>query len=215
MNKLVNDNRNYTFPNDSNDERSEFQIIMDMIPFKSTIIDLGCGNGVLLEKLINAKSVIGTGIELSPNGVNICKNKGLNVIQGRIDEKLNFPDDAFDYSICNVTIHMVGYPEILLSEMKRISKYQIITFPNFGFYKNRIEFLLKGGMPQHSLFGYKWYNTGHIHQCSINDFKSLIDETGLKILNQKHIDPSNSFKNWMMGMFPNLFQPVPIFLLTK
>ena len=215
MNTIVNDNRNYTFPNDSHEERSEFQIILDMIPLKSKIIDLGCGNGVLLEKLINTKSVIGTGIELSPNGVNICKNKGLNVIQGRIDEKLNFPDDSFDYSICNVTIHMVGYPEILLSEMKRISKYQIITFPNFGFYKNRIEFLLKGGMPPHSLFGYKWFNTGHIHQCSITDFNSLINEIGLKILEHKHEDPKNSFKKRMMDLFPNLFQLVPIFLLTK
>jgi methionine biosynthesis protein MetW len=215
MNTIVNDNRNYTFPNETDEERSEFPIISEMITAKSRVIDLGCGDGVLLEKLIKTKSVIGTGIELSPNGVIICKNKGLNVIQGRIDEKLNFPDDSFDYSICNVTIHMVVYPEILLSEMKRISKYQIITFPNFGFYKNRIEFLFNGGMPPHSLFGYKWYNTGHIHQCSINDFISLSKETGLKILEHKHADPRNSFKKRMMDLFPNLFQLVPIFLLTK
>jgi methionine biosynthesis protein MetW len=215
VNIIVNDNRNYTFLDDSLGERSEYQLILDMISPKSKVIDLGCGDGVLLEKLINTKSVIGTGIELSPNGINICKNKGLNVIQGRIDEKLNFADDSFDYSICNVTIHMVVYPEILLSEMKRISKYQIISFPNFGFYKNRLEFLLKGGMPQHSLFGYKWYNTGHIHQCSITDFYSLINEIGLKILEHKYINPRNPIKKVMMDLFPNLFQLVPIFLLTK
>jgi methionine biosynthesis protein MetW len=212
---MINDNRNYTFPDDYQEGRSEYQIILDMIPSGSKIIDLGCGNGVLLEKLIKSKSVIATGVELSPSGVKICRDKGLNVIQGRIDEQINFQDNAFDYSICNVTIHMVLYPEILLSEMKRISRYQIVSFPNFGFYKNRLEFLTKGGMPSHSLFGYKWYNTGHIHQCSVSDFYTLINEMGLKVLEQRHLDPGNPFKKIMMDLFPNLFQLVPVFLLTK
>ena len=212
---MINDNRNYTFPDDYQEGRSEYKLILDMIPPGSKVIDLGCGNGVLLEKLIKIKSVIGTGVELSPNGVKICKDKGLNVIQGRIDEKINFQDNSFDYSICNVTIQMVLYPEILISEMKRISKYQIISFPNFGFYKNRLEFLIKGDMPPHSLFGYKWYNTGHIHQCSVTDFIKLINEIGLKILEHRHIQPGNPLKKIMMDLFPNLFQLVPIFLLTK
>jgi|ERR1035437_870989 methionine biosynthesis protein MetW len=212
---MINDNRNYTFPDDYQEERSEYQFILDMILSGSKVIDLGCGNGILLEKLIKTKSVIGTGVELSPNGVKICKDKGLNVIQGRIDEKINFRDNSFDYSICNVTIQMVLYPEILINEMKRISKYQIISFPNLGFYKNRLEFLIKGGMPPHSLFGYKWYNTGHIHQCSITDFNALINEIGLKVLEHRHLNPGNPFKKIMMDIFPNLFQLVPIFLLTK
>jgi methionine biosynthesis protein MetW len=211
----MNDNRNYTFPDDYQEVRSEFELIMDMIPQGSKIIDLGCGNGVLLEKLIKTKSVTGTGVELSPEGVKICKDKGLNVIQGRIDRKIDFQDNYFDYSICNVTIQMLLYPEILLSEMKRISKYQIVSFPNFGFYKNRFEFFIKGGMPQYSLFGYKWYNTGHIHQCSINDFNSLINEIGLKVIEHRHLNPGNPLKKMMMDLFPNLFELVPVFLLTK
>jgi methionine biosynthesis protein MetW len=99
--------------------------------------------------------------------------------------------------------------------MKRISKYQIISFPNFGFYKNRLEFLIKGGMPLHSLFGYKWYSTGHIHQCSINDFYILIHEIGLHVLEHKHLNTVNPLKKMMMDLFPNLFQLVPVFLLTK
>jgi methionine biosynthesis protein MetW len=212
---MINDNRNYTFPDDYQEGRSEYQLILDMIPRGSKIIDLGCGNGLLLEKLIKTKSVIGTGVELSPGGVKICKDKGLNVIQGRIDEQINFQDNSFDYAICNVTIHMVLYPEILLSEMKRISKYQIVSFPNFGFYKNRLEFFIKGGMPTHSLFGYKWYNTGHIHQCSVSDFNALINEMGLIILEQRYLNPGNPVKKMMMDLFPNLFQLVPVFLLTK
>jgi methionine biosynthesis protein MetW len=211
----MNDNRNYTFPDDYQEIRHEFDIILDLVPKGSKIIDLGCGNGTLLELLQKTKSVIESGVELSPDGVRICKNKGLNVIQGRIDQKMDFPDDSFDYSICNVTIQMTLYPEILVSEMKRISRYQIISFPNFGFYKNRIEFLINGGMPERSLFGYKWYNTGHIHQCSIKDFNRLIDELGLKILEQKFENPHNPVKKLMMKLFPNLFQIVPVFLLTK
>ncbi|MDR3610151.1 MAG: methionine biosynthesis protein MetW [Ignavibacteriaceae bacterium] len=211
----MNDNRNYTFSDNSQEVRNEFEIIMDMIPVGAKIIDLGCGNGVLLNKLKKSKSVIGSGVEISPEGVKICQKKGLNVIQGRIDEKMNFQDDAFDYSVCNVTIHMTMYPEILLSEMKRISKFQIISFPNYGFYKNRLEFLLNGNMPRHSLFGYKWYNTGHIHQCSVNDFISLTGEYNLKILDHRFVDPGNPFKKKMMSLFPNLFQLVPVFLLTK
>jgi methionine biosynthesis protein MetW len=211
----MNDNRNYTFTNDSQEGRKEFEIIMNMIPNNSNVIDLGCGNGVLLDSLQKSKSVSVTGIELSPEGVNICKNKGLNVIQGRIDEKLNFPDNSFEYAICNVTIHMTLYPEILLGEMKRIAKYQIISFPNFGFYKNRLELLLKGGMPEHSLYGYKWYNTGHIHQCSISDFNKLTNELGLKVLELRFISPGNPIKNFMMNSFPNLFQLLPVYLLTK
>lgn len=211
----MNDNRNYTFPDDYQEERREYQLILDMIPQGTKVIDLGCGNGALLEILIKMKSVVGMGIELSPDGVRICKDKGLTVFQGRIDEINNFQDNFFDYSICNVTIQMVMYPEILMSEMKRISKYQIVSFPNFGFYKNRWEYLINGGMPPHSLFGYKWYNTGHIHQCSVSDFKTLINEIGLKVLEHKHTDPENSLKKMMMNLFPNLFQLVPVFLLTK
>jgi methionine biosynthesis protein MetW len=211
----MNDNRNYTFPDDYHEERSEYQLILEMVPSGAKIIDLGCGNGILIEKLIKMKSVIGSGVELSSDGVKICKNKGLNVIEGRIDEKMDFQDNSFDYSICNVTIQMVMYPEILMSEMKRISKYQIVSFPNFGFYKNRWEYLIKGGMPPHSLFGYKWYNTGHIHQCSISDFTLLINELGLKILEHRFVDPRNKMKRIMMELFPNLFQLVPVFLLTK
>ena len=212
---MINDNRNYSFHDDYREGRSEYQLILDMIPRGSKIIDLGCGNGVLLEMLIKTKSVIGTGVELSPEGVKICMNKGLNVIQGRIDEQINFLDNSFDYSICNVTIHMVLYPETLLSEMKRISQYQIVSFPNFGFYKNRLKFFIKGGMPPHSLFGYKWYNTGHIHQCSISDFNVLINEIGLKIIERRHLNPGNPLKKMMMDLFPNLFELVPVFLLTK
>ncbi len=128
-NPKLNDNRNYDYSGHDEFERDDYKYIVELVKPNSSVIDLGCGNGSLLKKLIDEKKVNGQGIELSLSGVDSCKTKGLKVFQGRIDEKLPFDDDSFDYSICNVTIQMVMYPEILLKEMKRISKYQIISFP--------------------------------------------------------------------------------------
>ncbi len=177
---------------------------------------MGCGNGSLLKILKDKKNIQDHGIELSESGVEICKRKGLNVIKGSIDTKLNFEENAFDLAICNVTIQMVNYPEILLNEMKRISKKQIISFPNFGFYKNRFDLLFNGRMPRPMLFGYNWYSTGHIHQLSINDFYELVGEIkGLKIVQVVLEKSTNPIKNYFLNSFPNLFQVLPIFLLEK
>ncbi len=215
-NPLTNDNRNYDYSDHPESEREEYQFISDLVEHKSKVIDLGCGNGSLLQKLIKEKNILGCGIEISKSGVDICLQKKLNVKLGRIDIPLEYSEDEFDYSICNVTIQMVHSPEILLNEMKRISKYQIITFPNFGFYKNRIDLLLNGRMPKPMLFGYKWYSTGHIHQLSIKDFYELIEDIGkLKLLRHDFVKANNLIKNYFMKKFPNLFQSLPIFLLEK
>jgi len=143
-----NDNRNYDYSAFPIEERPEYTRIIPYIKPQTSILDLGCGNGSLLQKLIREKNVAGVGMEISETGVQICRQKGLQVMQGFIDEPLPFPDNTFDYAICNVTIQMVRYPEILLSEMKRVARFQIVSFPNFAFYKNRIEMLLKGRMPK-------------------------------------------------------------------
>ena len=215
-NPTLNDNRNYDYSNIQLENRNEYQMILPIVKSNSKVIDLGCGNGSLLKLLINQKQIIATGVELSESGVDICKSSSLNVLKGSIDERLPFADNTFDYAICNVTIQMLMCPEILLSEMKRISKYQIVTFPNFGFYKNRIEMFFKGRMPQYGLFGYKWYNTGHIHQLSIKDFKKLVkDVGGLTILKNYSLTTKNPIKILLIKIFPNLFQLLPIFLLSK
>ncbi len=213
---LFNDNRNYDYNQTFTEEREEYKLVCELIKPNSRVIDLGCGNGSLLEKLIKEKNVIGEGIELSSSGVEACNKKGLKVIQGKIDEKLPFADNFFDYSICNVTIQMVMYPEVLLSEMKRISKYQIVSFPNFAHYKNRLDLLFKGRMPKPMLFGYKWYSTGHIHQLSIKDFYELVNDVGgLKILKVKALGSRNPLKDFLLKYFPNVFQILNVFLLEK
>ena len=210
------DNRNYNYSNTINNGREEYNLIINLIPEISKVIDLGCGDGTLLKKLNDEKKAICKGIEISNSGIAACLQKGLDVIKNKIDEELPFPDDSFDYAICNVTIQMVNYPEVLLKEMKRISKYQIISFPNFGFYKNRFQLLCKGRMPDSMLFGYNWYNTGHIHQLSIKDFKELINKTNnFKIIRQDFVRPNNFVKYLLMKIFPNLFQYIPVFVTQK
>ncbi len=215
-NPKLNDNRNYDYSGHDEFERDDYKYIVELVKPNSSVIDLGCGNGSLLKKLIDEKKVNGQGIELSPTGVEACLKKGLKVSQGKIDEELPFKDDSFDYSICNVTIQMVMYPEILLKEMRRISKYQIVSFPNFGFYKNRIDLLFNGRMPSPMLFGYNWYSTGHIHQISIKDFYQLISDLDrLNVEKILWVKSDSKLKNMLTEKFPNLFMAIPIFLLSK
>ena len=210
------DNRQYDYSHNQSQNRAEYDYITQLVSSDSSVIDLGCGNGSLLKKLVEEKNVIAQGIEISLSGVEACKNKGLKVLQGRIDEKLPFKDLEFDFSICNVTIQMVMYPEVLLKEMKRISKYQIISFPNFAFYKNRIDLLFNGRMPKPMLFDYKWYNTGHIHQFSISDFYELLNDVGgIKVEQLLWAKTNNTIKDYLSITFPDLFMAIPIFYLSK
>lgn len=213
---IFKDNRSYDYTNWTYDDREDYKYVVSLVKEGSNIIDLGCGNGSLMQKLIKEKNVKAKGIELSPSGVEICKHKGLDVTEGRIDTILPFNDNEFDYAICNVTLQMVMYPEILLSEMKRISIFQIISFPNLGFYKNRIELLFKGRMPKTVLFGFEWFNTGHIHLFSNKDFENLLETTGSFIIVKKLcVESNNKVKNTLMKMMPNLFQLISIYLLKK
>jgi methionine biosynthesis protein MetW len=210
------DNRVYDYSSWTIENREEYDYIIDLIKDGSRIVDLGCGNGSLMQRLISEKNCIASGMEISDSGVEVCRGKNLNVIKGSIDRQLPYEDNAFDYAVCNVTIQMVMFPEKLLSEMKRVARYQVLSFPNFGFYKNRLQLLFKGVMPPKALFGYTWYNTGHIHMCSIKDFYALANATGgLKIEKHIFVKTGSPLKNFLMQLFPNLFQLYPVILLKK
>jgi methionine biosynthesis protein MetW len=213
---VIHDNRNYDFTLQPIGDQEAFQVIMNLISSGSKVVDLGCGNGILLQQLQKERSATVKGMELTTSGVQVCRAKGLDVIQGRIDETLPFSNNSFDYAICSVTIQMVMYPEVLLKEMKRIAKFQIISFPNFAFYRNRLEFILRGAMPTHMLFDYQWYSTGHIHQLSVKDFRRLVQDVGGLVEQGIWTVPiKNSFKRVFMKAFPNLFMLLPIVLLEK
>jgi methionine biosynthesis protein MetW len=140
----------------------------------------------------------------------------VDAVCGRIDESLPYAADAFDYAICNVTIQMVMYPEILLAEMKRIARFQIVSFPNYAFYRSRLDVLFHGRVPKPSLFDYKWYSTGHIHPLSLKDFHELLaDVGGLRIVELRLEKSPIWIKDYLMQKLPNLFQVLPVYLLTK
>jgi methionine biosynthesis protein MetW len=211
-----NDNRSYDYVGSENVERYEYSHIATFVTPKARVIDLGCGNGILLQKLKTEKDIADYGIERSESAVRICRDKGLKVELGQIDKPLLFRDNEFDYAICNVTIQMVLYPEVLLREMKRIARYQIISFPNFAFWRSRIDLLFNGRMPKRMLFGYKWYSTGHIHQLSFADFYELVNDVGgLHVVEQRLEHSQNPIKEFLMQQFPNLFQMLGMFLLEK
>lgn len=188
---MKNDNRDYLYVLNSFISRVEHSFVSSLIKKRSSVIDLGCGDGSLLKIIKEEKDPRKLlGIDISTTGVASCAKKGIEAIVSRIDCTLkNIKNKSFDYSICNVTIQMVSSPEILIKEMCRISRYQIISFPNFGFVLNRLEMLFLGRMPKFMLFGYDWYSTGHIHQLSVSDFEKFILENNINVERRKFVLP--------------------------
>lgn len=205
------DNRAYVW-DETFSMRPEYPYIERWITFGARVIDLGCGNGSLLMLLKEKKNIVASGIELTPSGVAACRARGLQVTQGRIDVTLSdIADNAFDFAICNVTLQMVMYPEVTLREMQRIARYQIVSFPNFAFIANRLDLLLFGRMPRWGLFGYTWYNTGHIHQLSIRDFLATVTELGMVVRDRVWLGKLGR----LCALAPNLLTQTAIFLLES
>jgi methionine biosynthesis protein MetW len=215
----MSDNRNYLYQESSVTKRVEFSVIEKIVGKNKKVIDLGCGDGSLMQ-LLSKNGNKCHGVEISQSGVDVCKKKGLNVVEGRIDTKLPYKDKSFDVAICNVTLHMAMYPEVLIKEMRRISKKQIVTFPNFGFIVNRFELMFSGVFPRWSLFGYSWYSTGHIHQLSIKDYANYCAENKISIVETHHLLPGparklfleNSIIFRVLQKFSNLSSVMGVFV---
>lgn len=210
-----NDNRNYDYSAHTHEVRAEYGIIRSFMEPGSKVLDLGSGNGTLLQILRDELSCDCTGVEISGTGVEICRTKGLSVIQGSIDELLPFADKSFDTAVCNVTLQMVNKPEVVLSEIKRVARHSIISFPNFGYYKNRLQLLVSGKMPDKMLFGYTWYNTGHIHQFGVRDFVQYLDKSGMKIEQMKPAPTGSRTIDTLGRLIPSLFAYIPVYYIKN
>ena len=151
--------------------KQEFKIISDLINESSHVLDVGCGDGILMEYLVKEKKVNIRGIEISKTKVQNCIAKGLTIIEGNAEEDLKqFPDKSFDYVVLSQTLQAFLNPEKVINELLRIGKQAIVTIPNFGYWKIRLHLLLKGTMPVTRTLPDEWYNTPNIHLCTIKDF---------------------------------------------
>ena len=151
--------------------KQEFKIISDLIDENSHVLDVGCGDGILMEYLVKEKKVNIRGIEISKTKVQNCIAKGLTIIEGNAEEDLKqFPDKSFDYVVLSQTLQAFLNPEKVINELLRIGKQAIVTIPNFGYWKIRLHLLLKGTMPVTRTLPDEWYNTPNIHLCTLKDF---------------------------------------------
>ena len=197
--------------------KQEFKIISDLIDKNSHVLDVGCGDGILMEYLVKEKKVNIRGIEISKTKVQNCIAKGLTIIEGNAEEDLKqFPDKSFDYVILSQTLQAFLNPEKVINELLRIGKQAIVTIPNFGYWKIRLHLLLKGTMPITRTLPDEWYNTPNIHLCTLKDFVHFSKAKKFKL--SKSIALKDNQLSYIKDSnldFKNLSSNLGIFLIER
>ncbi|WP_090276660.1 methionine biosynthesis protein MetW [Halopseudomonas litoralis] len=195
--------------------RADLQIIQKWIQPGSRLLDLGCGDGELLQYLQSHKDVRGYGMEIDPDKINSCIRKGVNVIEKDLDQELdNFEDQSFDTVVMTQALQAVHYPDRILEDMLRIGREAILTFPNFGHWRCRLYLGTKGRMPVSEFMPYTWYNTPNIHFCTFKDFEKLCHERSVRILDRLVVDQTHR-SSTLSARWPNLLGEVAIYRVTR
>ena len=195
----------------------EFKIIADLLEENTRILDVGCDDGTLMGFLKKNKNVDIRGIEISKKKVQVCISKGLTVLEGNAEFDLKqFPENSFDYVVLGQTLQAFVNPEIVIKELLRVGKKAIVTIPNFGHWRVRLNLLTKGTMPVTKTLPNDWYNTPNIHMCTIKDFVKFSKTINFKIYKSLALMNKNvSNINNSNLSFKNLFAELGIFLIEK
>jgi methionine biosynthesis protein MetW len=193
--------------------RADLQIITELIPTGVKLLDLGCGDGDLLEYLVRHKKVRGRGIELSEAGVLACVRRGLSVRQGNLEEGLaDYPDASFDYVILSQTLPYLDDPAMILREILRVGKQAVVSFPNWGNWRCRLRLLLTGRIPPAPDLPQHWYDTPRWQALTITDFAQLCRQLDIQISQQAYLAGRRQVQ---LRRFKNLLATTAIFTLVK
>lgn len=182
--------------------RPDYAAIANLVKAGAKVLDLGCGDGSLLRYLRDTRDIHGYGVEISDENVQECFNNGINVIQNDLESGLSsFGSGSFDYVILSQTLQAMRHTENLIKEMMRVSKEGIVSFPNFGYWKNRLQ-VLSGHMPVSEVLPYQWFDTPNIHLCTLGDFERFCRQHGANILERRIMngDHQISFAPNLLGM---------------
>ena len=196
--------------------RFDLEIIAELIKEKSKVLDIGCGNGELLEYLKQVKQIDGRGLEISQTDTSTALKKGISVIQGDAETDLvYYPDNSFDYAILSQTLQTMHKPKEIIRQCLRIAGSAIISFPNFAHFKNRLYLLFKGRMPVSKTIPYQWYNTPNIHFCSIKDFEKLCHKMNYNIESRIYLTNKGKLDDSGNKILANFFAEYGIFVISK
>ena len=193
--------------------KKEFKVIADLLPNDSRVLDVGCGDGSLMNFLVKEKNIETRGLELDQNNVQECLNKGLTVIQGNAETELyQFPEQSFDYVVLSQTLQAFYKPDKVLNELLRIGKSVIVSIPNFGYWKVRTGLLFFGKMPVTRTLPNSWYNTPNLHMCTIKDLFNYcadnninikkvigVNEDSISLIKRSNLEVKNLFSK--LGVF--------------
>jgi homoserine O-acetyltransferase len=194
--------------------RVDYQMIVELVDEGSRVLDIGCGDGELLERLIDKKSVEGTGIDLAQGNIVSCVRRGISVIQADIDRGLiTLPDQSFDYVILSMTLQVIKKPDYVLQEMLRVGKKCVVSFPNFGFWKVRAKTLMLGRAPITRNLPYAWWVSPNRHVLSVKDFRQYCRERGIRI--EREIPLSRRGLVWSARLWPNLMSDEAVFVISR
>ena len=196
--------------------RADLDVVAGMVEPGARVLDLGCGDGDLLAELISRRGCRGQGVELSREALHACVERGVPVVEADIDRGLpDFEDGSFDVVVLSQTLQAVRRPPLVLREMTRVGRLGIVSFPNFGHWRPRVQLLVRGKMPVTRTLPYRWHETPNIHLCTIRDFEALARAEGLTLLARRLLRPSGGAAPGFASRRPNLLAAGAAYLLRR